>query len=184
MNKLKKSVLALVVLALLSACCSAQSATNGCTAEEARQLMKALRAEQMATQMMGMVYKSVTDGFIQSFSKSAEITDPRVVNLLNTYMDKMGKEMMSVISVSEMMEGMVPIYQKHFSSEDVKAIIAFYESPAGKKMMDSSSAMMQEGGAVGETYMKRKQPELERLMSSYSEELKQKIAELKAEDKK
>ena len=49
-----------------------------------------------------------------------------------------------------MAELYTPIYQKYLTLNDLKEIIAFYESPVGKKMSASASAMMTEGMQMGQ----------------------------------
>lgn len=39
----------------------------------------------------------------------------------------------------------VPIYQKYFTLDDLKEIIAFYDSPVGRKLSAATPAMTQEG---------------------------------------
>lgn len=46
----------------------------------------------------------------------------------------------------------VPIYAKHLSHDDVKALISFYESPAGKKMIQVQPQIMSESMAVGQAW--------------------------------
>lgn len=43
-----------------------------------------------------------------------------------------------------------PIYKKYLTLDDLKKIIAFYESPVGKKLGSSTPAMMAEGMQVGQ----------------------------------
>lgn len=38
-----------------------------------------------------------------------------------------------------MIQAMIPVYQKYLSLEDIKGIIAFYESPVGKKLAESNT---------------------------------------------
>ena len=42
------------------------------------------------------------------------------------------------VEVAELNKQLIPIYKKHFTQEDVKAIIAFYESPVGKKLAEQT----------------------------------------------
>jgi hypothetical protein len=60
-------------------------------------------------------------------------------------MDQESEEMAKSFPVAELMDDMVPVYQKHLSKADVAAIIAFYSSPTGKKMLREMPAMMTEG---------------------------------------
>lgn len=43
-----------------------------------------------------------------------------------------------------------PIYQKYLTLDDLKKIVAFYESPVGKKLGTSTPAMMAEGMQMGQ----------------------------------
>ena len=43
-----------------------------------------------------------------------------------------------------------PVYQKYLTLDDLKKIVAFYESPVGKKLGASTPAMMAEGMQIGQ----------------------------------
>ncbi len=51
---------------------------------------------------------------------------------------------------SKLAELYVPIYQKYLTLDDLKQIIAFYESPVGKRLSASTPAMMSEGMQIGQ----------------------------------
>lgn len=42
------------------------------------------------------------------------------------------------VEVAELNKQLIPVYKKHFTQEEVLAIIAFYESPAGKKLAEKT----------------------------------------------
>jgi hypothetical protein len=46
--------------------------------------------------------------------------------------------------VNELTQKMVPLYKKHFTHEDVKELISFYESPIGKKLVAKTPLLTQE----------------------------------------
>jgi len=46
----------------------------------------------------------------------------------------------------------VPIYAKHLSHDDVRALLTFYESPIGKKMIAVQPAVMAESMQVGQAW--------------------------------
>ena len=59
------------------------------------------------------------------------------------FWDRLQKEMSA--SMEKDFVGMLaPIYQKYLTLEDMKAIIAFYESPAGKKLAASQTGIATE----------------------------------------
>ncbi|MCD8183479.1 MAG: DUF2059 domain-containing protein [Bacteroides sp.] len=51
---------------------------------------------------------------------------------------------------SRLTELYAPIYQKYLTLDDLKKIVAFYKSPAGKKLAAASPTMMSEGMQVGQ----------------------------------
>jgi len=60
-------------------------------------------------------------------------------------MDKESEEIANNFPVDEIMEDMIPVYQKHLTKKDVDAMIAFYSSPTGKKLLREMPAISAEG---------------------------------------
>jgi uncharacterized protein len=56
------------------------------------------------------------------------------------------------LSSDRLVSMIVPIYDKHFTEEDIKAMIAFYESPVGKKMIEKLPLIMQESMVAGQQW--------------------------------
>ncbi len=53
-------------------------------------------------------------------------------------------EMYGNMPMDEMMQAMVPAYQKHFTKGDIDNLVAFYSSPTGAKMLRELPAIMAE----------------------------------------
>jgi len=47
---------------------------------------------------------------------------------------------------------LVPVYQKHLSESDLKNVIAFYQSPAGKKFAEQTPIITTESMQVGQQW--------------------------------
>jgi hypothetical protein len=77
--------------------------------------------------------------------------------------------------IDEIIGAMVPIYQKHLTKSDLEAVIAFYSSPVGQKLLKEQPAMMAEGMQAGQDIMMRKLPDIQ-------ERLKTKVAQLAEEE--
>jgi uncharacterized protein len=60
-------------------------------------------------------------------------------------------------SPDELIEAIVPIHQRHLSKSNVDAILAFYASPAGQKLLRETPAILAEsmeaGGEIGRKKM-------------------------------
>lgn len=48
------------------------------------------------------------------------------------------------VELKDLNSKLVPIYKKHFTQEEIKELIAFYESPIGMKMSKETPAITQE----------------------------------------
>ena len=54
------------------------------------------------------------------------------------------EDVRTLLPTDKMLEAVVPVYQRHFTSDDINAMIAFQTSPVGKKMIGLQPVMMQE----------------------------------------
>ena len=55
-------------------------------------------------------------------------------------------------AMDELVDKLVPVYQKHMSLEDIKAITAFYRTPAGQKLATKQPLIMQESMQIGKEW--------------------------------
>jgi hypothetical protein len=84
--------------------------------------------------------------------------------------DKMLDDMFKDFPVQELIDVMVPVYQKHLTKGDVDGLVAFYTSPTGKKVLKEMPAMMQES-------MQAASGVAQKLMAEANERVKIQIAE-------
>ncbi|MGL6275643.1 DUF2059 domain-containing protein [Aeromonas dhakensis] len=56
------------------------------------------------------------------------------------------------------------IYRKHFTEAELKELIAFYQSPVGKKSLDTMPAIFQESSLVGKSLAERNMPALQTML--------------------
>ena len=52
----------------------------------------------------------------------------------------------------ELLDRMVPIYQRHFTAEDVDGLLKFYQSPLGQKVIKEMPLTMAEGMKIGQAW--------------------------------
>ncbi len=72
-----------------------------------------------------------------------------------TKREKMLGDMMKAMPMDEMMQAMIPAYQKHFTRGDIAAMNAFYASPVGQKVLEELPAVTQEGMLAAMPIMKK-----------------------------
>ena len=66
------------------------------------------------------------------------------------------------VKVDEIIERLLPIYDRNFTSEDLKAFIDFYGSPEGKKLIVTIPELMKESVSISVKYMEEKFPEVKK----------------------
>ena len=54
--------------------------------------------------------------------------------------------------VSEMLELTIPVYDKHYTKEDIKGMIAFYQTPLGQKILMETPLVTQECMIIGQKW--------------------------------
>jgi hypothetical protein len=55
-------------------------------------------------------------------------------------------------AVNELVVQMMPLYKKHFTDEDLKELITFYESPAGKKLVAETPLLTKETMQISQSW--------------------------------
>jgi hypothetical protein len=86
-------------------------------------------------------------------------------------MDKMMYDAMKGFPWDEMLESMVPVYQKHLTKGDIDAIVAFYSAPTGQKLLREMPAMMAEA-------MESMTPILRKQMDAMTERMQEEVAQM------
>jgi hypothetical protein len=74
--------------------------------------------------------------------------------------DGVWQDMAREFKVEEFQELVIPIYAHHFSLEDVKALIAFYSTPAGQRILKEVPAVARESMIIGRQWGQAKAREI------------------------
>jgi uncharacterized protein len=69
--------------------------------------------------------------------------------------NRITEDSLKQVPMDAILDGMIPIYQKHLSQTDVDAMIVFYSSPTGKKLMQEMPAITQEAMAMSYQHMQK-----------------------------
>jgi uncharacterized protein len=112
--------------------------------KEIRRLLKLTESSKVGQQVMSQMFAM--------FKRSAtEVPD--------SVWEELNKEFSDDLSSGAFLDRVVPVYSAHFSEQDIKGLIAFYESPLGKKTISKMpqvvSEMMMVGQQWGEDMLKK-----------------------------
>lgn len=107
-----------------------------------KQASDMLRA--MLPQMMKSMEESMKSSMAGSMPGGGESADAqqRVADYVRKFDQLMQEKMIQKFNGLDLASIYVPIYDKYFSADDIRALTAFYESAAGKKMVSSMAPMV------------------------------------------
>lgn len=80
----------------------------------------------------------------QIFHDAMPDPTPEQQKFMDDVMSSTITEVMGSFPIDEMLDTMVPVYQHHLSKSDLEAVIAFYSSPVGQKLLREQPQMIQE----------------------------------------
>lgn len=66
--------------------------------------------------------------------------------------DAFWEKLRTKLNMHELKDKIIPVYDKYYTLEDIKAINAFYESPAGRKVTASMPQIMKESMVIGQEW--------------------------------
>jgi uncharacterized protein len=89
----------------------------------------------------GTLGERVIEQLISSFKK-------KLPNVPASFWDDLGKE----LDPTELVTLALPVYTKHYTVEEMRAIMAFYKTPAGAKLVQSMPEITQEMSLIGQKW--------------------------------
>lgn len=117
-----------------------QAPAAAATKEDVLRLFDVMQIRQQMRLVMESVSqqtKAMTHATIRK--QNPQITDQQLASL-----DRIADESMKDFPVEGMLEDVIPVYQKHLTRTDVEAMISFYSSATGKKLLSELPAISAE----------------------------------------
>jgi len=171
---MKKLMCSALLFLLAMPICVAQAAGNPEAPDKADvvKFLDLMHAREQMQQVLAGMVKQMKSGAEQGFKQKVPDATPEQLAKL----DKMFDTMFSALPMDEMVDAIIPIYQKHLTKADLAAVTAFYSSPAGQKILKELPAIMSEsmqaGGAIGQKAFAAKGDEFDRQMEDLIKESK------------
>jgi hypothetical protein len=86
----------------------------------------------------------VLDEMFDAFEKNLPLVPPPV-----------WEELRKSYATEEFVQLQVAIYKKHFSLEEIQGLIAFHQTPLGRKLLQVQPELVKEGMVVGQEFARR-----------------------------
>ncbi len=155
--------------------CSAEDASNDApaTREDVQQYFAAVHSHDMMNQMVAAMMKPMHQIIHDQYLKDKEKLPPDFEVQMNALLDDMMKD----LPWDEMMDAMVPSYQKHFTKADIAYLTSFYSSPTGQKVLRQMPEIMADT-------MQAIMPLMRKRVDEINQRMAQQIAQMKKDSQK
>jgi len=159
---MKKALVSAVLLFLSSIPLLSQQQLDAATKEDVAQMMELTgvraRMQQMWANMAQQMAVTAADAYRLKHPDATPLQLRQIAESTGRYMQDVTTK---ILSVDEVLDVMVPIYQRHFTHSDVQSIIEFYMSPTGHKVLKEMPAMMTESMQAANPIIKKHLPEMQ-----------------------
>jgi len=154
MYRMRAVIVALAVLAASSVSSAEEALTDAKRADIERllQMTDALKIGRMFA-------STVTQQFERTLRQLRPDIPAELFGVVGEEVQKTIDE--SMVAQGGFMDQVIPLYHRYFSHDDIKAMLAFYATPAGQKTISVMPQMAQESMALGQQWAQRLSPVLE-----------------------
>ena len=77
---------------------------------------------------------------------------PAMKKMLPQVPESFWNEFVKEVNTDELINAIVPIYQKHYTEKDIRIAIDFYRSPAGRRLIEKQPVVLQESMQAGQQW--------------------------------
>lgn len=124
---------------------------------------------QMVQSMLGPMHQMIHDQFERDKDKLPPDFEAR--------MNKTLDDMMTNMPWDDLIQAMIPAYEKHFTKSDMDALVAFYSTPSGQKILRELPQVTAES-------MQTAMPIMQKYMEGMTDKIQQQMAEMLKESSK
>jgi len=169
---MKRTVLVLLACLLLGSASYAQQnpADAPASKEDVEKFLDAMHTRELMKSTMESMKKQMHQIVHQQVVSQANLPAD-----FETRMDKMMDDMLSNLPLDELIDAMVPVYQKHFTKGDMDALVAFYATGTGQKYVKELPALTSEA-------MQASTSIVQKMMVKMMDRVKEEIAQAQKSD--
>lgn len=113
-------------------------------------LMQARRNMMVAMDNMKQIMKQAAE---KTFRERIPNPSPKQIEALDGMVDDID------VPLDEMVNAIIPIYQRHLTKADIDELIRFYSSPVGQKLLREQPQILQEGMQAGAAIQQKRMDE-------------------------
>jgi uncharacterized protein len=164
---IKKLLCAAVLCMCLSGSGVAQqnAADAPASKEDVERYLQVMHSREMVNKIVDAMSKPMHDMIHQQYLKNQDKLPPD----FEARMNKRADEMLKSFPWNDLIDSMVPVYQKHFTKGDIDALVTFYGTTTGQKVLRELPAITAES-------MQQMMPMLQKSIENTQKYLQEDIA--------
>jgi len=138
---MKRSLLALLACLFLASASFAQQNPADAPASKAdiEKYFAIMRTRSMMKSMMDTMSSQARQRLKERLEKQPGMTPEEEDEAV-----KIEADIFEKLPLDEMIDAMIPIYQKHFTKGDIDGLVAFYSAPTGQKLLNELPSITRE----------------------------------------
>jgi hypothetical protein len=166
---MKRFVLLTIVLLCSSSISFAQQdpADSPATKEDIQRYLEVAQSREMMSKIIDAMMKPMHQMIHEQYEKNKD----KLPADFETRSNKVLDDYLKKFPWDEIVQAMVPVYQKHLTKGDVDHLVAFYSTPTGQKVLREMPAIASEA-------MQVVMPLMQQRMNAMTRDLQQQIAEM------
>jgi hypothetical protein len=134
------------------------------TQADVEKYLEVTHTREMVSQMMDAMAKPLDKMVHDEYLQHKDVLPPDYEN----HMSKMLHDMLGDMPWEQIIQAMMPAYQKHFTKGDMDALTAFYSTPTGQKILREMPGLMADSM---ETMMPLIQQHIEKVTARMQDEV-------------
>ena len=157
-----KTILATFVLLTCSLCpATAQTQMDAATKEDVEQMLQLTGTRERMQVTFAAMAQQVGSSAADTYKRNHPDASPEKVQHAAEAAGERAQQAFKALPADELVDAMVPIYQRYLTHSDVRAINEFYASPTGQKLLKDSTPMMLEAMKAAQAIVQKHMPEIE-----------------------
>lgn len=140
---------------------------DAATRDQIMTLLDLLQARRNMRVMLDGMKKAMAVGAEEGLRRKVPNPTPKQLNAIHAIIDAALDDM----PFDDMINALIPIYQRHLSKTDVDEIIRFYASPAGQKLLREQPQILQESMQAGAEIQRKRFDEIMLKIEKKAQEL-------------
>jgi len=143
-NVRMKPIYVLPAILLAASICAAQTtvsvAPDPASKEDVKKLFDVMASRQQIEQMMQQIFTQMRNLNREQMKKRRpDVSDSELAR-----MDRESQDLIKSFPLDDMLNDMIPIYQRHFTKTEIDTLTAFYASPTGQKFLHETPSVTAE----------------------------------------